>query len=147
MNNVVRNYLLDAALFLLLGLDLVAVLSMPRGAVGHRMSASWHAHALVGIALAVGCFVHILLHRRWFPAAVTSGKGRLVIKLVMDSIVASMLLLAVLSGHAAMTSASAAGLHRVTGWIALLGLVVHTVKHARWMALITKRFISAPQWA
>ena len=146
MNKVLRDFFLDMGLFLLLGLDVAAVLSMPRGVIGHQATVGWHIHALVGILLTLGCLTHIGLHGRWFPAA-AKGKARLKIKLGMNSMVAVMLLLAALSGHAALTSASAAGLHRVTGSIALLGLVVHAVKHARWMVLVSKRFVSGPRLA
>lgn len=146
MNKVLRDFFLDMGLFLLLGLDIAAVLSMPRGGSGLQATVGWHIHALVGMLLTLGCLIHIGLHARWFPAA-ARGKARLKIKLGMNSMVAVMLLLAALSGHAALTAASAAGLHRVTGSIALLGLVVHAVKHARWMVLVSKRFVSGPRLA
>ncbi len=144
MNKVMRDFMIDIGLFLLLVVELAAVLSMPRGVSGHQASVSWHVHALLGIVLTGGCTLHAVLHWRWM-AAVLAGKIKRPVKLIMDSMVSVMLVLAAISGHAAMTSAAAAGQHRVYGSIALLGLVVHGVKHMRWMASVARRLLAEPQ--
>jgi hypothetical protein len=138
MNKTFRNFWLDAFLFVLLSLNLIAVIVMPPLVEGVHPGVAWHVHAITGILMAFGCLVHIGLHWPWFQAVLT-GKAKGRIKLVMNSMVAVTLLLAGLSGDAALGSAAAGSFHSLTGSIALLGLFIHGVKHMRWMASTGKR--------
>ncbi len=142
MNKTLQNYWLDMALFLTLGLDVFAAIGLPDGqTLGHQLSLAWHIHAISSVLLAVGCLVHILLHLRWFQA-VLAGKAKGRIKLVMNSMVTIMLLLAGISGHAAIDSAAASRFHSLTGSFALIGLSIHAIKHTPWMAAVTRRLVS-----
>jgi len=142
MNKTLRNFWLDVALCLLLGLDVAAIsVTRPEIAGGHT---GLHAHVIISIFLTLGCLVHTGLHWQWFRAVLT-GKAKGKIKLVMISMVAVMMLLAGLSGHAALTSAAASNFHSFTGSMALIGLFIHGVKHTRWMASMAKRLITLGQ--
>lgn len=144
MNKTLRNFWLDVALFLLLGLDIVAInLTRLEAANEHH---GLHAHVIISILLTLGCLMHIGMHWQWFRAVLT-GKAKGKIKLSMNSMVVIMMLLASLSGHAATTSSAAAGFHSLTGSMALIGLFIHGVKHTRWMAMIVKGLITNRQLA
>jgi hypothetical protein len=130
---------LDVALFLLLGLD-IATISVTRPETT-GVHTGLHVHVIIGILLTIGCLVHIGLHWQWFQAVLT-GKAKGKIKLVMNSMVTIMILLAGLSGHEALTSTAASNFHSFTGSMALIGLSIHSIKHMRWMASVTKRLIT-----
>lgn len=139
MNGTFRNFWLDIFLFLLLGAD-IALVGLPHrtSAAGIQPGSDWHLHAVISILLTLGCLLHILLHWRWFLAVLTGkAKGRM--KLIMNSMVAIMLLLAGLSGPTAHLSAAAGNFHDVTGILALLGMSVHGIKHIGWMILTARR--------
>lgn len=144
MNKTLRNFWLDVFLFLLLGFNISAVMTMPPQLYGVHAGLAWHIHAVTGILMTLGCLIHIGLHWQWFRAVIT-GKARGRIKLVMNSIVTLMVLLAGLSGHAALVSPAASHFHSLTGSLALIGLFIHGIKHMRWMALTGKRLITAPE--
>jgi hypothetical protein len=141
MNNILRNFGLDVALYLLLGVNIALVNLSAQTTPGLQPGLGWHIHALLGILMTLGCLTHIVWHRRWFHAVLT-GKARGKIKLGMISMVTVMMLLASFSGHEAMTSTSAVGFHSFTGSMALIGLFIHGVKHIRWMVMTSKRLIT-----
>ena len=142
MNKVLRNYWLDIALFVLLGVNAASLGGAQSGTLPGQPNVAWHAHVISGILLALACVVHIGLHGQWFQAVFT-GKAGGRIKLGMNSMVMSMTVLAGVSGHAAITSASASRFHELTGAIALLGLFIHAVKHLRWLAAATRKLIAS----
>jgi hypothetical protein len=141
MNKTLRNFWLNIILYLLVGANIALVTLSPEVLEGSHPGTGWHLHALLGILMTVGCLVHIVWHWRWFQAVLT-GKARGRVRLVMISMITVMLLLAGLSGHEAMTSASASGFHSFTGSMGLIGLFIHGVKRIRWMAMTAKRLIT-----
>lgn len=142
MNKTLRNFWLNIALYLLLGVNIALVNLTPQASAAAHPGIGWHIHALLGLLLTVGSLIHIIWHWPWIHAVLT-GKAKGRIKLGMTTIVAVMMLLASLSGHEAMISAS--GFHSFTGSMALIGLFIHGVKHIRWMAMVAKRFITGGQ--
>jgi hypothetical protein len=138
MNKTIRNYLLDIALFLLLGIDIAALMGMR----ARSSSVTTTVHIIASILLAVGCLIHIVWHWMWFRAAL-AGKARGKIKFGMLSMVTVMVLLAGISGFAAQASAaSSGGLHNAVGPVALLGLLIHSIKRLPWMFSTTRRLIT-----
>jgi hypothetical protein len=144
MNRTLRNFLLDIALYLLLGVNIALVNLTPRATAETHPGVGWHIHALLGILLTVGCLVHVVWHWRWFQAVLT-GKAKGKIKLGMITMVTVVMSLACLSGHEAMTSLAGSSFHSFTGSMALIGLLIHGVKHIRWMAMASKRLITSGQ--
>ncbi|MBN2115786.1 MAG: hypothetical protein JW730_04405 [Anaerolineales bacterium] len=142
MNKTSRNFWIDITLFLLLGIDIALVGFPRREAAGIHPGFAWHAHAIISILLTLGCLVHAASHWRWFQAVLTGkAKGRM--KLIMNGAVVITMLLANVSGHTVLESGAASRLHSLTGYFALIGLVVHAVKRIHWMAGTAKRFITA----
>src|SRR5512145_1918602 len=137
MNKTFINFWLDIFLFLLLGMD-IALVGPPHGVSTHS---DLHLHAITSSLLTLGCLLHIALHWRWFLAVLT-GKAKGGMKLIMNSMVAIMLLLAGLSGLAAHLSATVSRFHDFTGVAALLGMSIHGVRHIGWMASTAKRFVN-----
>jgi hypothetical protein len=74
-----------------------------------------------------------------------TGKVKGKIKLVMNSMVILLILLAGVSGPLAHASSQASRFHSAIGSIAILGLFIHAVKHLRWMASVTKKLIPGRQ--
>lgn len=144
MNKAVRNFWIDILLFLLLGIDIALVTLTPQTPVGVHPGFGWHIHVLISILLTFGCLVHVGLHWRWL-IAVFSGKAKGRIKLIMNSLVVIAMLIANLSGHAVLESGAAGRLHSFTGILALIGLIVHAVRHSRWMILTAKRLTADPR--
>ncbi len=138
MNKTFRNFWIDILLFLLLGLDIASISLARRAPAGIHFGFGWHIHAFVSILLTLGCFVHTLLHWRWFIAVLT-GKAKGRIKLIMNSLIVVAMLIANLSGHAILATDTASRLHNLTGTFALIGLFVHAIKHARWMVMTARR--------
>ena len=138
MNKTLRNFWIDILLFLLLSIDIALVSLTPQTPPGAHPGFGWHLHILISLLLTLVCLVHTLLHWRWF-LAVLSGKAKGRIKLIMYSMVVIAMLIANLSGHAVLEAGTAGRLHSFTGILALLGLVVHAVRHLPWMAVIAKR--------
>jgi hypothetical protein len=60
----------------------------------------------------------------------------------MNSLVVVTMILANLSGHALLEAGAASRLHSLTGTFALIGMVVHAIKHMGWMATMTKKLIA-----
>ncbi len=141
MNKTLRNFWIDIILFLLLGMDIVLVSFTRQTPAGIHPGLSWHIHAVISIFLSLGCLIHIVLHWRWYQAVLT-GKAKGKVKLIMNSLVIIAMLLANLSGHVVLTSNTAGRLHSLTGIIALLGMVIHGIKHTCWMAMTAKRLIT-----
>jgi len=140
MNKTLRNFWLDLSLFLLLGTDIALISLSRRAPAGIHPGFGWHVHVLISILLTLACLIHIILHWRWFQAVLT-GKARGKTKLIMISIVTIVMLLADLSGHGAVVSSGASGLHSLTGYTALVGLSVHAIRRAHWMAMVAKRLL------
>lgn len=128
MNNTIRNYVLDMALFLLLGINIVSV----TGRHAESSSGTSPTHIIPSLLLTIACLVHIVWHWGWIRAVLT-GRIRGKIKLGMNSMVTVMMVLAVFSGVAAQASNAMDRIHNAFGFVALLGLVIHSVKHLRWM--------------
>ena len=141
MNKTLRNFWLDVALYLLLVVNIALVNLTPPRIAGMHPGLGWHIHAVLGIATTAGCLVHIAWHWQWFRAVLT-GKAKGRIKLGMISMVTVMMILAVLSGHEAMTSPATNSFHSFAGSMALIGLFIHSVKHIRWVALTSNRLIT-----
>lgn len=140
MNKTLRNFWIDIILFLLLGTDTALVIFTRQTPAGAHPGLGWHFHALISILLSLVCVVHTLLHWRWFQAVLTGrAKGR--VKLIMQSLVVVIMVLANISGHEVLASHTAGRLHSLTGTLALIGLCVHAVRHSRWMAGVAKRLI------
>ena len=144
MNKTLRNFWIDIILFVLLGLDIASVCLTPRTPAGIHPGFGWHVHVIISILLTVTCLVHVALHWRWI-LGVLSGKAKGRVKLIMNSLVVIAMVLADLSGHAALASDAASRLHSLMGSFALIGLFVHTVKHTRWMVLTAKRLVNEPR--
>ncbi len=143
MSKMSRNIWIDLALVLLLGLTIASLGGADQEAEAARHGLRTHFHALLGIALLFGSLAHIWLHRQWIKAVLTGhSKGRLGIKLFMNSMVTVLMLLACLSGHEAMAPGIVSRFHSVTGSLALIGLLIHTVKHTGWMVRATIRLIT-----
>ncbi len=141
MTKALRNFWLDLALALLLILNIVLlVLPLPIRTRTH-ISFVGHIHAISGTLMLLLCLIHIGLHWQWFQA-VLAGKVNGRIKLVMNSLVAVLMIVAVLSGRAAVAFVFAGRPHGLIGYFVMLGLVVHAVKHTRWMASMIKRLIA-----
>jgi len=141
MNKMTRNYILDIGLFMLL---LVNLSSLGRGGVGSSFGAELksHLHIVSGTGLILASLVHIILHVPWFRAVVTGKvKGRN--KLFMSSMVSIFALLAFISGLSADTSTAASQFHEMTGSLALVGLTIHSIKHARWMVFAGKKIFTS----
>lgn len=136
MHKTFLNFCLDIFLFLLLGAD-ITLFGLP----SLHPDSNWHPHAIINFLLTLGCLLHIALHWRWFLATLT-GKAKCGMKLIMNSMVAIMLLLAGLTGPAAHFSAAASNFHDFTGIVAMLGMSVHGLKHTGWMAAIARRLMS-----
>lgn len=140
MTKTLRNFWLDIALFALLGVNLATLGEAQAATSAADLSLGGHVHVFSGIFLTLICLVHIGLHWQWFRAVLT-GKAQGGIKLFMNSMVTVFMLLAGASGHAALTSTAASRFHGLTGSLALVGLFIHSVKHLRWMASVTKKII------
>jgi hypothetical protein len=138
----VRNFWLDVALFLLLGLDIAMVRATGSETTG--IHTGLHIHVLINVLLGIGCLMHITMHWGWYQA-VLSGKAKGKTKLIMTSFVMIMMLLAGLSGNVALSSTAASNFHSFTGSMALIGLSIHGIKHIRWMVLTGKRLIATPE--
>jgi hypothetical protein len=144
MNKTLRNFWLDIVLYLLLGINIALVNITPQSTMGLHPRLGWHIHAVLDIAMAIGCLVHVTWHWQWFRAVLT-GKAKGKIKLGMISMVTVMMVLAGLSGHEAMTSGATNSFHSLTGSMALIGLFIHGVKRVRWMVMPSKRLITLDQ--
>jgi len=140
MSKTLRNFWLDVALFTLLGVNIATLADVRTGVSTTDLSIGAHIHLISGIILTFICLIHIGLHWQWIRAVLT-GKAKGRIKLFMNSMVTLAMLLAGISGPFAHASTAAAQFHSATGFIALLGLLIHAIKHVRWMANVTKRFI------
>lgn len=81
MSKTIRNYCLDVALFLLLGIN-IASLVLTHNDPSAGISP---AHIASGALLVLLSLVHICMHWRWFRA-VLSGKAKGKIKVMMDSL-------------------------------------------------------------
>jgi hypothetical protein len=138
MNKVMRNYWLDVALFILLAIN-IATLGQVRGvASAADLSLGGHIHAVSGIAMGIAGLMHITMHWSWIRA-VLSGKAKGKMKLFMDVMVTLALILAAVSGQAALHSFVADRFHTITGAIALVGLSLHAIKHMPWIRVMTKK--------
>jgi len=137
-----RSFWLNAALFLLLGMDIAMVKITGSETTG--VHTGLHIHVFVNGLLVIGCLIHIGMHWRWYKA-VLSGKAKGKTKLIMTGFVTIMMLLAGLSGHAALSSTAASSFHSFTGSMALIGLSIHGIKHLRWMVLTGKRLMTTPE--
>ena len=144
MNKALRNYWLDMALFVLLGVNAASLGGAGSGGTAGQPNPAWHVHVISGLLLALACVIHTGLHWGWFRAVVT-GKASGRIKLVMNSMVVVMMVAAGASGHMATHSLVTRRFHDLTGAIALLGLFIHVVKHLRWMAAMTKKLVIGRQ--
>lgn len=137
MNRTIRNYLLDMALFVLLGINIVSLTGTRAGSSSGDSS----AHIISSVLLTLGCLTHIIWHWGWFRAVLTGRiKGK--IRLGMNSMVTVMILLASFSGFAAQASSVMDRFHDAVGSVALLGLVIHSVKHLYWMIATTRSLVS-----
>jgi len=136
MNKIIRNYLMDIALFLLLGINIASL----AGRQAESSSGASTAHIVSSVLLTLGCLVHIVWHLGWFRAVLT-GKVKGKIKLGMNSMVTVMILLAAITGPVVQTSSAMGEFHKAVGSVALLGLFIHSVKHLYWMIFTTKRLI------
>lgn len=134
MTKWIRNFLMDAALFLLLGANLMAL----RGRQAGLPEGTSTGHIIASLALAAACLVHIVWHWGWFQA-VLAGKARGKIKLGMYTMVAGMACLAVASGVFALGAGGTGGFHNAVGFVAMLGMVIHSVKHLPWVVAATRR--------
>jgi hypothetical protein len=143
MNRMKRNFFMDISLVTLLVVNLI---TLGGGESGSSPGAELrsHLHAISGIGLMLVSLVHIILHIPWFRA-VMGGKVKGRIKLLMYGMVSTFILLAFLSGPAADASATAGRFHEFTGSLALVGMAVHSVKHARWMGSAGKKIITGGQ--
>jgi hypothetical protein len=140
MNRISRNYLLDMALFLLLGINVISL----TGTRAESSPGTSPAHIISSVLLTLGCLAHIIWHWEWFRAVLT-GRIRGKIKLGMNSMVTVMILLAGISGFAAQTSSAMDRFHDAVGSVALLGLIIHSVKHLYWMIATTKRLVNGKE--
>ena len=131
MNKMRRYFFLDTGLLLLLVVNL-STLGGGRAGTSFGAELRNHLHAISGIGLMFASLVHITLHLPWFRAVVT-GKAKGRIKLIMYSMVAVFFLLAFLSAPAADVSTAAGRFHEWTGALAVAGMVIHSLKHLRWM--------------
>ena len=138
MNKSFHNFWIDILLFLLLGIDIALVSFLRQTPSGYHPGIGWHIHAVISILLSLGCLVHVVLHLRWYQAVLT-GKAKGKTKLIMQSLVVIVMLLANLSGHAVLASDTAGRLHSMTGILALLGMFIHGIRHMRWIVLTAKR--------
>ena len=138
MNKTIRNYLLDMALFLLLGIDIVSLVRMH----ADSSSGALAGHIVSSVLLVLGCLIHIAWHWRYI-LAVLSGKVKGKIKLGMNSMVTVMMVLAGFSGFATQASGAMNNFHGTVGSIALMGFFIHSVKHLRWMFSTSKKFIAS----
>ena len=140
MNKIIRNYILNIFLFLLLGIDIALVAFLERQPAGAHPSLGWHVHIFISILLTFGCLLHIGLHWRWYYAVLTGkAKGRM--KLITGSLVIILVLLADLSGHTVLTFGPTNRLHSMSGYFALIGMSVHAISRIPWMASVTRRLV------
>jgi hypothetical protein len=141
MKKAIRNFWLDLGLFALLVLN-VATLAGPRpDRAATAIGFGNQVHIVTGVILALACLAHIVLHWGWFRA-VLSGKAPGKVKLFMNGMVSLFLLLAAVSGPAALDSLRADRFHSLFGSLALIGLFIHSVKHLRWMAAMGKKLVN-----
>ena len=143
MNRMRRNFFMDIGLVMLL---LVNLITLGGGESGSSPGVELrsHLHAISGIGLMLAALAHIILHIPWFRA-VMSGKVKGRVKLMMYGMVSTFILLAFISGPAADASVRAARFHSLAGSLALVGMVVHIVKHSRWMVSAGKKIITGGQ--
>ena len=135
-----RYFFLNMGLWLLLVVNL-STLGGSRAGTSFSAELRSHLHVLSGIGLVLACLVHITLHLSWFRAVVTGKvKGR--IKLLMYSLVSVFFLLACLSGPAADASTAAGRFHAWAGSLAIVGMIIHSLKHARWMVSAGKKILT-----
>lgn len=140
MNGTHRNFWMDLALFALLGSTMAFLAGMARDGKALHPGTATHVHALCGFFMTVGSLVHIWMHRKWVRAVVTGKvKGRPAIRLAMNMMVTVFMLLACISGGQAMESPGVNLFHAIVGSAAILGLVIHSTKHAGWMAGISRK--------
>jgi uncharacterized membrane-anchored protein len=129
MNVLKRNFWLDLGLYVLVGLNLATTLTSG----SHAADA---VHLITGILLTVGIGTHMYFHRAWFSGIFTpKNTGRMRIRCLMISMVATFFILAGITGSlsAHIPSGQLSSFHMWVGWMALLGLCVHAIKHVRWM--------------
>ena len=143
MNKMTPNFFLDTGLMMLLVVNLS---TLGGGGSGLTFGAELRSqlHVISGTGLILASLVHITLHIPWFRAVV-SGKAKGRIKLFMYSMVFIFALLAFLSGHSADTSNAARRFHEMTGSLFIMGLIIHSIKHTRWMVFAGKKIIAGRQ--
>jgi len=140
MNKMTRNFFLDIGLFMLLVVNL-STLGGNRSGSAFGAELESHLHIISGTLLMLASLVHIALHFPWFRAVV-SGKAKGRIKLFMYSMVSIFALLAFISGFSVDTSTAAGRFHEMTGSLFMVGLTIHSIKHARWMVFAGKKIIT-----
>ncbi len=135
-----RNFFMALSLFTLLLVNLITLGGGdPRTSFGSELRG--HLHAISGIGLMLVALVHIILHISWFRAVI-NGKAKGRPKLFMYGMVSIFILLAFISGLVADGFIRVGRFHAFTGTITLLGMVIHSLKHTRWMVFAGKKILA-----
>lgn len=92
-------------------------------------SSATYIHAASGMGLMAGIVAHIWLHRGWFKAFLAGKmKGMAKGRLIVNSCVGFFALLACFSGYAEFSSPKPNAFHHAMGFLALLGMIPHTIR-------------------
>ena len=132
MNGKKHQSRANVLLFVLFGITLVCLVDMIGETGAPHPGAGVHFHAFAGFVMTVATFFHIRHHRRWFMAAVKGKlKGRALVRLVMNTTVFTLMIVACLSGFDAMRTQGITPFHAIAGSGAALGLMIHCVRKLR----------------
>ncbi|MBN1146585.1 MAG: hypothetical protein JXA78_04975 [Anaerolineales bacterium] len=143
MSKMKRNFWLDVVLFLLLLVNFGSLAGAGgEGELSPGAVDAWSGiHTLSGALLMLGVGLHVALHRQWFSAVLT-GRAKGAPKLFANLLTLGLALFSGLAGFAAGWSPGpAAEVHRLTGLLAGLSMLVHAVMHWRWMFACSKRYL------
>jgi hypothetical protein len=138
MNKTVRNLWYAIFLYALLGINLVTSINLLLNPDVAFPAPALVLHIISGTLLAAGCLLHVWWHRVCFQTAFRP-KGANRTALIMNSIIMILLLIAAISGFTSLDRTTGGGPHDAIGIIALIGLLIHAIRHISWMTRVTKK--------
>jgi hypothetical protein len=100
-------------------------------------------HTFVGLGLSLGIMIHLSLHRKWMAAASRSSEksGRMKWSLWLNRLLVLSWLWALLSGlYGHLNPHGDTPTHVLAAASMTLILVVHFVRHWKWVTVTTKRY-------
>jgi hypothetical protein len=123
------NGRINVLLVIFLLLTIVTLRGPRTVSVTGTYSTATYIHAASGAFLMIGVLAHLWLHRAWFRSYFAGRmKGKAKGRLIANSCTGFFVLLASLSGYAEISSPQPNALHHVAGFLAILGMIPHTIR-------------------